>query len=216
MDRPVISILGLLVGVLSLGAAIYFYWQREREQAKGLDATLLSTTNLINDVGNVRSNLKVFYKGAEVPNVSTFNIQFRNSGEQPIKKDDFEAPIDIDPENVKQIISANIVKADPADLPIQATNGQLEVSLTKALLNPGDQFTVEIAAVPVEAKQIIVQKRDIHSRIAGIKSIHFEASVTAPPPATIERTVLIAQGITAAFAILMSLPMVRRNILSLR
>jgi hypothetical protein len=169
---PVISALAALVAVF-VTVVIFFVGQRGR--AKQLEAVVLSKTTLLNpDIGSARSKLRVIYQDKEVRNVSIIQVRLRNSGAQPIRSVDIEEPIQINLKGIEKLISAEIVHAEPPELTIKPSLLVNSVILNKSLLNPDDQFTLEIASVPASGMESSVH--GVGGRIAGVKKIDFRAT----------------------------------------
>jgi len=170
------AILGVLIGLIGAVATIVIYSLTERGQTKQLQVTVISASGLINpDIGSARSRLKILYEGREVSNVSVIDLRFTNSGGQPIRSADIEEPIAIQISNGLQIITADIIKTKPADLSVLPKISGHAVTLTKALLNPGDEFTLEITGVPEVGKELVVKQVD--ARIVGMPNVKFQSSL---------------------------------------
>jgi hypothetical protein len=161
------AILGVVVGLLGAVVTVAIYYRTEREQTKKLQATVISETSLINTDIHTPSRLTIFYEGKDVPNVSLLSIRFANSGGQPITSEDIERPIQVQLSNCQQLISADITKEQPPDLTVTPTVNGSSVVLSKALLNPGDEFTLELTGVPYAGKHLSVQQ--VNARIIGMR-----------------------------------------------
>lgn len=153
---------------------VTFYWgQKENERA--LSAQVLSNSTLLNqDITKADKDLRLVYKDKEIPNIAISQIRISNSGRQPIRTLDIEVPISFNLGN-SEIISSKVVSSNPQGLPIDIVNEKKAITVSKILLNPGDEFTVEIVAVPQSPTQPIVT--GVSGRIAGIKTISFTDSL---------------------------------------
>jgi hypothetical protein len=142
--KTIVEILGVILAAIGIVASAVFFLIEERGKTKQLDATLLSTTSLINpNTGSTRrSELRITYKGQEVSDVSTVDIRFLNSGAQFVKPEDIEDPLRIRPQNVQQLISAEVIDLKPQNLGVKAYVSANEVTLSKTLLTQISIFSV--------------------------------------------------------------------------
>ena len=102
------------------------------------------------------------------------NVRISNTGRQPIRTTDIEVPLSIKLECI-EIISSKVILSDPPDLPISTNNEVSSVTISKALLNPGDDFTIEVISVPKKSDGIVVS--GVAGRIAGVEQIKFVATL---------------------------------------
>ena len=163
-------IVGTIFTALGVIVILGIFWAERKAQIKQLEAVVTSETRLLNpDVAKARRNLRLLYGEKEVYDLSIMQIRIKNSGNQPIKSEDIEEPITIIIEGVSEIVWAEVVSTDPPELVVSAENKGDCVEVSRTLLNPEDQFIVEVVSVPLEKSQ--PRLANVKGRIAGIKRI---------------------------------------------
>ena len=172
----VLRIVGTLSAIVALAfAMLTFYWTR-RSEAKEFTAEVISSSRLLNaELISTSEDFRLIYQEKDIPNnVAVSNIRMTNSGRKPIRTDDIEAPISIGL-NSTEIISSRVISSAPPHLPISTENSASEVIISKALLNPGDEFIVEIVSIPKSSNETVIS--GVKGRIAGINKIIFKAGL---------------------------------------
>lgn len=173
-----VSAVAAIAGII---IAVTIFFATQRGGVKQLQAVVLSKTTLLNpEVGSARQNLRIIYQDKEVTDVSIIQIRIRNSGRQPIRSQEMEQPITIILGGIEEIISADIVSSQPPELSLTTSLRDDSIELSKTLLNPDDQFIVEIASIPQPNVESSVEK--VTGRIAGVKQIDFQPSLSTSPP----------------------------------
>lgn len=168
----VAPLFSVVVGVAMAMLASYL---SQRSDAKEFTAEVISSGKLLNEeLLSTSEDFRLIYQGKDIPNVAVSNIRMTNSGRKPIRTDDIEAPISIGL-NSTEIISSRVISSAPPDLPISTENSASEVIISKALLNPGDEFTVEIVSIPKSSNETVIS--GVKGRIAGINKIIFKAGL---------------------------------------
>jgi hypothetical protein len=171
-------VLGGVVAVATLAVGIYGFYFTHHEASKGIEATLISRSQLLNpETRKKLSDLGLLNKEHDIPDIGILQIRLRNSGAQPITKADIEEPITFPILGAKEIISAPIVQTRPPGLPIQATISGSNVELNKTLLNPDDSFTVEVDAIAAAGAKLDIS--NVAGRVAGVQTIVFQKSLPA-------------------------------------
>ncbi|MCP4545253.1 MAG: hypothetical protein GY835_02165 [bacterium] len=165
-----------VTGVLAVAVAVTVFLVSMTERSRGLQATLLSTSSLLNsEIKTSRHEFELLYNGSEVENVSIMQIRIRNSGSQPIRSTDFEEPLAVVFSGVANIIAAEVVSTMPHDLPVQVEWENSRIEFGKMLLNAEDQFTIEVASIPTEGEEAAID--NVAGRIAGIQHVEFQSTV---------------------------------------
>jgi hypothetical protein len=166
------GIISALAGVFALIATIAIFFYSEVRSTKQLEVVLISKTSLVNPAaGTARKRLEIRYGDQTVPDITLFQLLFRNTGRQPILKADFEEPIIVQISNIDQIISAEKLAAIPTALSPKVTLKDKTTLIEGMLLNPDDQFTIEIIAIPTVGADSTIAPPI--ARIAGIKAIKY-------------------------------------------
>src|SRR5688572_9973532 len=110
---------------------------------KTLTYTILTNSGLVSDSDNARDNIQVHYKGKVIPNVRLVEIRIKNSGNLPIRPDDYVEPLRIRPSS-SNILSGEVRDTYSLGASIEKElSNQSEIVLSKTLLNPKDFFRSE-------------------------------------------------------------------------
>lgn len=131
-----------------------------------------------------------------IPDLFLFQLRFRNAGRQPIMKADFEEPIKIEIAGATQIIAAEKKTSLPTELSPHVTVNDTTTVVEGALLNPEDQFTIEIAGVPSPGAELSVKPPS--ARIMGVKKIEFQPTLVTSSSLVWEYAKGAAAGILAS------------------
>jgi hypothetical protein len=146
---------------------------------------VISKSSLLNPTVHVpREQLKIRYRDKDVADLSIIRVRIKNSGRQPITDIEIEEPLRITIGDVDDIISAEIVDAQPPALRMTAKvdPDSKSIVLEKKLLNEGDTFSVEIIGIPTAGKEPSVT--GVTGRIKGVKEITLRASAESTTPQT--------------------------------
>lgn len=167
---PIWTFVGIVVGAIVGGAAIYFPLRRTR---KALSYEVVSNVPIVtvqrgaNNV--VTENIEIRYKDKPVHDVRLIVVRVWNSGKLPIVPDDYVESITIT--FWGNMLASDIVETSPASLKRNVIGGGgigpgfQAVALRNILLNPGDSVTVQALMTDFTGRV------DADARIAGVSSI---------------------------------------------
>lgn len=157
------QVVGIALAVLAIVIPILIYrWQRQR---RSLTYSIKSVYPLLNESEEFHGRLSVQIDGKRVSNVEVMFLEFRNSGNRPISKNDFDTPLSVYFEPPVEIFSAAVVSEDPENLGVLARIESQDVVVAPLLLNPRDQFTLKLL-LSSDSKLF-----DVKGRIVGVRSI---------------------------------------------
>lgn len=165
------QIIGAVSAVIAIVVAVGTFYLSQRASKMELTAEIISNSTLLNaEIPDSTKDLKLIYKNKEVSNVAVSSIRISNTGRLPIRTSDIEVPLSIKL-NCIEIISSKIASSSPPALPISTIIEDPLVRISKALMNPMDEFTIEIVSIPKKVIGNVVSQID--GRIAGISQIEF-------------------------------------------
>lgn len=128
---------------------------------KELSYEILGRTELVG-VHLPSEEVSITYAGKRVSHLELISIKISNSGNIPIKREDFDRPLKIKFKEESEVFVVRVGPSFPDNLrPTIKTEPGL-VQITPLLLNPGDNYTIEVIT---SAKE---QEPQIDVRIAGI------------------------------------------------
>ena len=111
---------------------------------KTLTYTILTNSSLVSDSDKAKDNIQIHYKGKVIPNVRLVEIRIKNSGNLPIRPDDYVEPLRIRPSS-SNILSGEVRDTYSLGASIEKElSNQSEIVLSKTLLNPKDFFDVRL------------------------------------------------------------------------
>jgi len=159
MHDPIWQVLGVFLAIAAIAIAMAL---RHR---KSLVYIIDSVVPLLVGVKSVQSKLRIFYGNKRIKLPYVLIIRIFNSGNQPVKPDDYVDPITISFTERTKIISAEILREHPQNLSMKLNFDTKDIKLAPVLLNPKDSFTLKLIVDDFD------NDIEIKARIAGIKSI---------------------------------------------
>jgi len=149
--------LTLLIAVVG---AVFKLFQRK---TKSLTYEILSQTPVVNRYEG--GKLKIFFEEEEVQDVHLTLVRITNSGNEPIKSNDYERQLCIGAAEVSRILTAEIKEKSPEtiDVDLQIIHNKIQIS--KTLLNKGDSVTITIISTPNLINPLV------DGRVVGVKAI---------------------------------------------
>ena len=139
-----LGITGLLVGLVGLAAATYFYLRTRRHMQLGWFSryalVIVSLAKL--------PELTILYRGEPVPNLMVTDITCWNAGNVEIEGADIPErdPIRIEASDEVKILDFEVTRMECASRDLTVTRNELRTALhvSFGFLNPGDGFSVKI------------------------------------------------------------------------
>lgn len=182
---PIWQFIGAALAALAIALTVVIALVQARKKELGYE--ILSNTRLVSIKKEFRDQIQILYDGDLVSNVSLVLIKIRNTGNVPIKADDFvETAFGMSLGGGAQVLTADVIDRDPYNLPVILKIGYLDknnvfvervkgnsIFIEPLLLNPrrwllsndGDYFTIRALAVgPEELPEVI-------GRIVGMKKV---------------------------------------------
>lgn len=152
----------LLEIMIVIAAFVILFWQIRK---KTLTYIVLTKSGLVPFSHEVQSNVEILYKGKVVPNVQLVEMRIKNSGNLPIKPEDYIEPLRVRLPNSK-ILSSEVRDAQSVGAYIETKlSNRSEIVLSKTLLNPTDFFDVKILLADGDADFSVL------GRIVGVSKI---------------------------------------------
>lgn len=150
----------LAVAAISITVLLFLIGRRR----KGLSYMLSKTRVLgVHEAVNP-SRVQILFDGQPITDVHLLILTINNSGNEPIRADDFERAFRFSWAEPARILTAEVVEVNPESLHPTIKAGSSEIVLDPLLLNPGDWLRV---------KTLInqVSKLSVDARIVGVKRI---------------------------------------------
>jgi len=149
-----IPTLGVLIPI------IIYFWQRQIKEV----SYVYSVTPLLRHEKEVIGRLQIFFENKPVEKVSLVLVKIINSGNAPIKAEDYEREITLSFGEKAQVLTCSVEETEPKDLRIPTVIEGNKVRLEKVLFNRRDWAKLKILVNNYE-------KFDIEGRIVGVKTI---------------------------------------------
>lgn len=155
--------IGVVFSVAAIFASFAIYrWQRQKPAFTYL---VKSAYPLLKATEELQGRLSVQVDGVAARNIDVMFIEFQNSGNCPIARNDFDVPVEIAFKPPVRIISAVVDIESPINLGVNLEVGEQQVTIAPMLLNPGDKFTLKLLLSSDSLKYAI------SGRIMGVKQI---------------------------------------------
>lgn len=103
----------------------------------------VSTDNLVSNTGQ-GSDLKVFFGQKLVEEPKLVKVQIKNNGTEPIKKTDFDTPLQLEVALGATLLKASISSTIPDSIPAEVSIESNALQLKPLLLNPEDTLNISI------------------------------------------------------------------------
>ena len=143
-------------------------WESLFEEKKAIEYSIISERKIF-DKDEFKDQWSVFRLNngtSDLDKAYLTMIRVSNSGKAPIKSDDFESAIKFEIRADKGNILPRLEGSEPKDLPVEIRNEAGLVTIAPLLLNPGDNFAIEV----LSESRIEITK--VTGRIVGINGIH--------------------------------------------
>lgn len=164
----VIAVVALIIAVISLAHQL---------RRKSLFVTVKGYQRLVDaELAKSDGDLSVTFKGKVVNKLSTLSLCFANNGSIPIASDDFDSPIEVSFKNNPKFLRAHVSGASPEHLPVHVNIEGGLLAISPLLLNPKDEFTIEILLENMPDRTPYDVTPSIKSRIRGLRNVDFMSS----------------------------------------
>ncbi|MGA9810145.1 MAG: hypothetical protein WBQ56_20855 [Candidatus Sulfotelmatobacter sp.] len=151
-----------ILAVVAISTTVLLFLIGRRR--KGLSYMLSDTRVLgVHEAVNP-SRVQILFDGKPVTDVHLVTIRVNNSGNEPIRADDFERALRFNWAEPTRILMAEVIELSPESLQPTINSSGNEIIVDPLLMNPGDSFRV---------KTLInqVSKLSVDARIVGVKRI---------------------------------------------
>ena len=133
--RTILAIVGIAVTV-----TLY----RLNRKRKEFSYEVVRNNRLFQLDDRLKSRVQISLDGKIVQDLSLAIIDVSNTGNEPIRRDDFDLPFELKFGSNAEIISARIISAKPGDLDAHLSTTTTDVVLQPLLLNKGDRLSIEV------------------------------------------------------------------------
>jgi hypothetical protein len=157
----------LVYGLVPLIAGFVAYYWNYRKERRRISYEIFTYTELIDD--KLKENgIKILYENDELSNLKLFIFRVVNDGFKPIRKDEFDTPISLLFEGKAQILSVELLKNVPDNLPVEYEKEYGSIDIKPLLLNRGDSFTFKLLVTNSSGGKPMPKVR-----ISGIKNFTY-------------------------------------------
>ena len=169
-QATLVALVGLIVGIVGVGASIgiplWLNFGREGE-TRDLDILVWSDVSGMEAIGGLGDRISVLFDGEPVSALRMTDLAIENTGNQELRSEDFDGPLELAFEGEGQILDATITQSNPPDIrtSLSIVDG-LKAQLEPALFNAGDSVRVRLISSTDLSSPLVVT-----ARIAGIKSV---------------------------------------------
>ena len=162
MRDPAWQSVGVIVAVFLTLLTVFIGWQQT--QRKSFSYSVTSKVNILDIEDDIRNKVQITFESKPIQDLYLIIIKFANSGNTPIKPDDYYRPVTISFGKGAEILSVEVMEQFPVNLGIVTSHTAQFLEVPKILLNQRDTFDLKILVTSF--KNVTVD-----GRIAGIKSI---------------------------------------------
>lgn len=179
------NIVGAIAALAALTLTVVLFLisraDTDRRTNKGIEIEIQPATTIASAITDRAPNLALYFDSQPISAYTVLRARVRNSGAQPITANDFAVPLRFGVGGATRLVETRITNEQPSDLGASAvlSSGTGSVQIVPLLLNPGDQFDLEIDAICTSDKTPYL--RECTGRIEGIKEIPFTLSAVFLP-----------------------------------
>jgi hypothetical protein len=173
-----------ILAMVALAVPFTIYFLNRKRKALCFD--VVRNDKLFQLDEELKSRVQVTVDGRLVDNVSLVIIDIMNTGNEPIKKDDFDKPLSFFFGDNAEVISARVLGAKPDDICAQLSVMPASVSLDPLLLNKSDSMSIEI--ILTKSTKMISHT----ARIVGIPDVKNVTGSSAHPLGDAQLFIVIA------------------------
>jgi hypothetical protein len=137
---PLWQFIGAVIAVFALISGYIFY--RRQRQVKRLVVETVTTVPLVAVAKEGIEGLRVLFNERPIKDAAIVMVDVFCSGNTPILAADFDIPLSFEFGDSALVLSADLSKAEPIDLPASIACHGSKATVSKLLLNPGDSFRV--------------------------------------------------------------------------
>ena len=152
-----------LLAIIAIGVSIVLF--RLNRKKKGLSYEIVRNNRLFKVDSSLQSRIQVIVDGKPAINVTLVIIDIQNTGNEAIRREDFDVPCRFSFGSGAEVISTRILEAKPRDLAANIAVGDRSITLEPLLLNSGDRLSIEVLLT--DSTSAVVQS----GRVVGIAEI---------------------------------------------
>jgi hypothetical protein len=157
------NVVRTLLAIIAIGVSIAIYRLNKRKKALSYEIT--SFDKLFHAPSLLKERVQIIVDGKVANDINLAIIEIQNTGNEPIKREDFDSPLKFSFIGEGEILSSRILSTKPADLDAVINAEPSSLSLQPLLLNSNDRVRLEVLTSTAKYK---IQ----HSaRIVGISEI---------------------------------------------
>jgi hypothetical protein len=168
-----------LVGALAILTAYHVFILQQ--EVKALQVVILASTSLVEVEQSVAEEIEVLYKDQTVTNLSLFQVKVENSGNQPIREEDYAKPIQFVFPPHAEIVEAVILESSPPSIGMTVQTERNSATLSPVLLNQEDRTIARflVSNMPSSGGP---QPFTVDARVVGVKDIKVVSAIEEREP----------------------------------
>lgn len=169
-----ISAVATIIAIIISTLVVYDVYLKAQTR-QGLSVTLYQKFALVYWGKEYESDIRIYYRGNEAHDVSSFYFDLENTGDSAIRPEDYVKPLRFSVEPPKEIVDVRIDEVYPVGVDITVTQVLTNAfELSKSLLNPGDIIWFQVTLVN-DPNIWSEPQLKYTGRIAGIQEITFKS-----------------------------------------
>jgi hypothetical protein len=131
-----------VLAALAIGVTLGIYLLNKRR--KSLSYRIVSKTKLLSVDEAIGGRVQILLDGEPAANLGLVLIDVENTGNEPIRSEDFVRPLVFLFPARAAVISAEITKAKPSNLGATVSFDSSSVTLAPTLMNPADSVSLKV------------------------------------------------------------------------
>jgi hypothetical protein len=154
-----------ILGLSTIIVAIIIFFLQRRKKSLAYD--VIANTSLLALDEEIKGKIQILYDGTSVQKVHLLILHIMNDGNVPIIKSDFESPLTFEFGENTRILSAELIKTEPANLKPEfwGSPSESNISLEPLLLNSKDSIQLKLLLAQFEGI------KEVGARINGVREV---------------------------------------------
>lgn len=181
LQKNLWQLISVVLAIVAIFATYNVFFLQRTE--KGLEIIVSQPVSLVDVNPEAETDIQVLYKDNPVSSLYLFQIQAKNSGNEPIIESDFTRDVTFSFSDKYEIADVSITASEPPNIgALVEKTSETEAKLFPALLNPEDIVSIRFILLGndnVDASENILS---VDGRIVGIKEIKITSSEKQSQP----------------------------------
>jgi hypothetical protein len=165
LGSPIWTVLATVFAAVTIGVSIWLARRNRTRKDMSYEVNVTELVSVHSAASDAKGRIKIYFDDEEIEQVHLVEARIENTGNVPIKADDFDQPLMVELGENARPLTVDVADVTPADLRATASSYKTGAVLAPLLLNPGDGLTLKILA------RNLRRSPECHYRVVGISKM---------------------------------------------